>query len=708
MKIERTPSAAVQSNSTSFKNIPLKIGDSKLVADLLRKHYQNPRRTMIQEYLSNARDAHREMNTQSKINVTLPTKASPNLIIRDFGPGLSDSVVEDYFCSYASSTKRDSEAQTGGFGIGCKSAWAYRDNFFVKNFNQGLVTLYEASTQEYYEGSLKVISQTKTTDHSGVEIIIPIKIEDIDICWKETFLITSFWNEINFTNTQEEEQLHLIDKVYEDQNLVVIKNCPLMDAAWGGGKNIKLAVLNDNLIYPIPSAIINKLGNFIRDNCSGGFTTFLKFNETKLKPTIARESLEDCLMNENLIQSKVKSAQDQFSLQLDLLSKQALSCANKEELKGLWSQSRSLILASGVKHKVGFKLGELDLGKGRITFSEIQPANGSEDKVSFCALGREKKSIRLNNKQSWYDLTTDLDVVVLNVSARRQDIIDLETRGPLMVIISNHRSEFLNNVKLFLAATDQQPVATLPVRPNLGQDKFSCEYLSCSAKNPKWSQKTYSVSQVLNHHWVDSSVKAIPDFFLVEMNKHLPSGHGLLLITPPQIEPHRERRTFDFYRNSPAWSTSLDFLLKSLAQATARKINILKKYKLLPEEQFGKVNLGLMDNPRIKSSNNWTEFSRIQDQVDGEFLKFLAKEDEESFNLINSILLLNKQITKLVDTNKDLLELFDLVNKEILPSNPSEAFLKGINLACQIQKRKRIFVSLKDCLKKLFNNNKPI
>ena len=95
---------------SNFKGKVKKIGIQNvgIISDLLRKHYAHPIRTLVQEYLSNARDAQRESkNNTDKIVVNLPTKISPILKIRDFGPGLSPKRINDVFCFLGNSTKRN-------------------------------------------------------------------------------------------------------------------------------------------------------------------------------------------------------------------------------------------------------------------------------------------------------------------------------------------------------------------------------------------------------------------------------------------------------------------------------------------------------------------------------------------------------------------------------------------------------------------------
>ena len=127
------------------KSIQMEMGNIESIAYLLqRATYKKPKQTSFQEYLCNARDAHREVGNDAPILVTLPTVRKPLIKIRDFGPGLSPDRVANVFVKYGTSTKTNSNNETGGFGIGAKSAWSFTDSFQVTSYPDGLKYVYLA------------------------------------------------------------------------------------------------------------------------------------------------------------------------------------------------------------------------------------------------------------------------------------------------------------------------------------------------------------------------------------------------------------------------------------------------------------------------------------------------------------------------------------------------------------------------------------
>ena len=109
------------------------IGDKAMIMSILReKMYSNPIKAICQEIMSNGRDAHREMGKDDvPIEVKLPNRLDPEFYIRDFGPGISPERMTDIFIKYGASTKRADNVQTGGFGLGAKTPFAYTDTFTI-------------------------------------------------------------------------------------------------------------------------------------------------------------------------------------------------------------------------------------------------------------------------------------------------------------------------------------------------------------------------------------------------------------------------------------------------------------------------------------------------------------------------------------------------------------------------------------------------
>lgn len=172
------------------------IGDASVVIAILRNHmYEHKVRTMVQEYICNARDAHREIGRKIDFQVHVPTALVPVFKVRDFGPGISPERMGKIFIKYGSSTKRDNNTQTGGFGIGAKSAWSYTDSFTITTWLDGTQRVYIAHIGVNNQGRLDHISTTPSDQPNGTEIQVAVKRQDLEEFRDAVHRAIHFWDE---------------------------------------------------------------------------------------------------------------------------------------------------------------------------------------------------------------------------------------------------------------------------------------------------------------------------------------------------------------------------------------------------------------------------------------------------------------------------------------------------------------------------------
>ena len=193
MKLTGSKKQDVLSNN-SDETMNFDIGDVSVIIEILRNRlYSNPIQTLTQEYLSNGRDATRESGNNRPLRVTLPTGLDSVLKIRDYGVGLSPQRVKEVFVLYGASTKRTDNNQTGGFGIGAKSAWAYTDSFTVVSYYNGTMYTYIAHTGENANGIFEKMGEEATAEPNGVEVQIPVKLEHREQFIMAVYRSTLFW-----------------------------------------------------------------------------------------------------------------------------------------------------------------------------------------------------------------------------------------------------------------------------------------------------------------------------------------------------------------------------------------------------------------------------------------------------------------------------------------------------------------------------------
>ena len=137
-EFEKTEVLVGQSSETENFGVS---NDPMLMSMLSTGFYGNPLRTMIQEIMFNAWDAHRMGNCLDR-PIDVYINEGTGLIVRDYGPGIPDSEIHAVYCIYGASTKRDDKRQTGGFGLGSKSPFSYSESFTVTSMNQHRKCMY--------------------------------------------------------------------------------------------------------------------------------------------------------------------------------------------------------------------------------------------------------------------------------------------------------------------------------------------------------------------------------------------------------------------------------------------------------------------------------------------------------------------------------------------------------------------------------------
>ncbi len=161
--------------------------------------YSNKPKAICQEIMSNSRDAHLEIGTPDlPIQVKVPNALSPNWECKDFGPGIDPDRMHKVFTQYANSTKRTNNTESGGWGLGGKTPFAYADTFTIRTIakEDGVNTLRNyVAIKEGDAGPrlLEVGEPQETQEVTGTTISVPIKPDDFSNFASFTFKLSQFW-----------------------------------------------------------------------------------------------------------------------------------------------------------------------------------------------------------------------------------------------------------------------------------------------------------------------------------------------------------------------------------------------------------------------------------------------------------------------------------------------------------------------------------
>lgn len=174
---------------------------SHVIMLLRQKLYKQPIEAICREVSCNARDANREVG-KSNIPIVISINMNPLLgdsacyTVEDCGPGISPSRMSNVFIAYGASTKRDSDEQTGGFGLGAKTPFAYTSQFLIETCAEGVQYTYMAVIAKGSRGRVIKLREEPIEGEPpyGTRITIPILKDDREEFEEKTYKSTLLWD----------------------------------------------------------------------------------------------------------------------------------------------------------------------------------------------------------------------------------------------------------------------------------------------------------------------------------------------------------------------------------------------------------------------------------------------------------------------------------------------------------------------------------
>lgn len=283
--------ATVTTNATDRRaRLGVDIASIPVLLDVLSTLYHHSGEAVLREYAANARDSHRVAGTSAPVDITLPTIWSPALVITDVGTGLCGDDLVDIFGTYGASTKRDSDTQTGMFGIGSKSAFSVSSQFTVSSVKDGLQNLVSlAIDEEGFPFPTFLITDRPTTDPTGLVVTIPVseKIVTPDMAQK----VFAYWpsGSVRIDGT--------LNVAVTDEALRINETLSLVKSSG----STKFHVVVDGIKYGMTEAQ-REMFNPAEKVLDSGWTLAITDAATTLIPHSSREVLRDCSYNDDWLQ----------------------------------------------------------------------------------------------------------------------------------------------------------------------------------------------------------------------------------------------------------------------------------------------------------------------------------------------------------------------------------------------------------------------
>lgn len=176
-------SAQIEMGAKAFKVLSDKLYTDKIAA-------------VLREVGCNARDAHVAAGQPDlPIQVKLPGPLNKTFSIKDWGIGLDKEEVMNMYLTYFKSTKSDSDAFVGAFGLGSKSPLAYTDSFSVVAAKEGVQRTFAVFLDRGIPKCVFLHEEPAPADwQQGLEVSFSAKAGDVGLFAQKAAAVYEFWD----------------------------------------------------------------------------------------------------------------------------------------------------------------------------------------------------------------------------------------------------------------------------------------------------------------------------------------------------------------------------------------------------------------------------------------------------------------------------------------------------------------------------------
>jgi hypothetical protein len=394
---EATKVGNIKSNSVSIDAANLDFIINIISSGL----YSKPIESFVREIVSNAWDAHVEAGNNSPIalELGLNTEGQYFCKIQDFGVGLSPERFNSVYKNIGSSTKRGTNGQIGGFGIGRFSALSYSNVVRIISVFDGTEYMY-LMYKDNNKLSIDLLYSKPTELPNGVSVEIDVKNHDVDKFVEAIKIQLSYFDNLVVIESIPNKPYGIENK-FNDSNIKKYKN--FCANTFDSHINRTVSILLGKVQYPLRFTSLNKFyDSFIKN-----YPIALNFEIGDLGVTPNREEL---LYNADSI-GKIETALDASILEIENL----FATQNKKNYTDFKEFAESI----GVSEKVVLVSNDTDLVSiKKSNMQEYKMLNGvkyntaqfSNHLDTFSSLNLSKNSYALlNNKlinKNGYNLNT--------------------------------------------------------------------------------------------------------------------------------------------------------------------------------------------------------------------------------------------------------------------------------------------------------------
>ena len=303
-----------------------------MIIDSLINLYSDPIGSVVRELTSNCIDAHRERDLKlhgkipladtddiswfdNRLSVSVSLVDSnpllnldANISFNDYGIGLSPQRVKDIYTVLGTSTKRDDNHQIGGFGLGCKSPWAYVDQFYVNTRYNGIEYYYLMHKGESVP-AMDLVYKKETTQKNGTSVIIPLKSKTRNEINKFVSSINDqlpFFEHVVYEGFDDYDRIRTWKLEEDHEDYVIYKNL----------NAYKYKMLVGNVVYPLDTDLLGEIThNDVKIDLSPDLVFKFKIGELDLVPS--REAVRYTPRTKTAILNKISKVLDTFKVEVE-------------------------------------------------------------------------------------------------------------------------------------------------------------------------------------------------------------------------------------------------------------------------------------------------------------------------------------------------------------------------------------------------------
>ena len=230
MELNLTKNAVKAEATTQINEMQLSPEAKTMIFRMFSKGvYSNPIGTVVREITSNCFDSHVEAGVKTPVvirKVLDKDTGTHSISFIDYGVGISPDRMKNMFSVYFNSTKRKTNNEIGGWGIGGKSPLAYHrvtglgEDEFDNSYS--MITNFDGIKYQYaifFKDSVPQwteVHREATTERNGTEISVPMLERDVTKFEDELIKQLYYFEDIVFEGWS--------DRVQNDYKIIRGKN----------------------------------------------------------------------------------------------------------------------------------------------------------------------------------------------------------------------------------------------------------------------------------------------------------------------------------------------------------------------------------------------------------------------------------------------------------------------------------------------------